>query len=134
MRNFPRHINTKVDLLNCLALVQSGALTAADLRRAINAIRATKWLHVPILAESEEVYTIPYCNEIAVGQELGNSVTVIAVTHIAGEEGPQKTEVTLSCSPGAGMLLIPNPGSPLERFGVTDADLDAMEGVLSNHE
>ena len=141
MKGFPKVLKTKEDYYNCLAMVASGELAAADLLAKID----QRYIECGVAAVEEEkkAVTVYYCDEAAVGMKFvaGDvSGTVQGVTHIqtdeaaaAGEAGNDRTALTLSKAVKAGCKVI-----ALERTdtvaGMTTDDIAALKGVLKQYE
>ena len=141
MKGFPKVLKTKEDYYNCLAMVASGELKAADLLAKIESAENQRYIECGVAAVEEEkkAVTVYYCDEAAVGMKFvaGDvSGTVQGVTHIqtdeaaaAGEAGNDRTALTLSKAVKAGCKVI-----ALERTdtvaGMTTDDIAALKGVL----
>ena len=103
MKGFPKVLKTKEDYYNCLAMVASGELAAADLLAKIESAENQRYIECGVAAVEEEkkAVTVYYCDEAAVGMKFvaGDvSGTVQGVTHIqtdeaaaAGEAGNDRT-------------------------------------------
>lgn len=142
MKGFPKVLKTKEDYYNCLAMVASGELAAADLLAKIESAENQRYIECGVAAVEEEkkAVTVYYCDEATVGMKFvaGDvSGTVQGVTHIqideaaaAGEAGNDRTALTLSKAVKAGCTVI-----ALERTdtvaGMTTDDIAALKGVLS---
>ena len=138
-------LKTKEDYYNCLAMVASGELAAADLLAKIESAENQRYIECGVAAVEEEkkAVTVYYCDEAAVGMKFvaGDvSGTVQGVTHIqtdeaaaAGEAGNDRTALTLSKAVKAGCKVI-----ALERTdtvaGMTTDDIAALKGVLKQYE
>ena len=108
MKGFPKVLKTKEDYYNCLAMVASGELAAADLLAKIESAENQRYIEcgVATVEEEKKAVTVYYCDEAAVGMKFvaGDvSGTVQGVTHIqtdeaaaAGEAGNDRTALTLS--------------------------------------
>jgi hypothetical protein len=145
MKGFPKVLKTKEDYYNCLAMVASGELEAADLLAKIESAENQRYIECGVAAVEEEkkAVTVYYCDEAAVGMKFvaGDvSGTVQGVTHIqtdeaaaAGEAGNDRTALTLSKAVKAGCKVI-----ALERTdtvaGMTTDDIAALKGVLKQYE
>ena len=118
MKGFPKVLKTKEDYYNCLAMVASGELAAADLLAKIESAENQRYIKCGVAAVEEEkkAVTVYYCDEAAVGMKFvaGDvSGTVQGVTHIqtdeaaaAGEAGNDRTALTLSKAVKAGCKVI----------------------------
>lgn len=118
MKGFPKVLKTKEDYYNCLAMVASGELAAADLLAKIESAENQRYIECGVAAVEEEkkAVTVYYCDEAAVGMKFvaGDvSGTVQGVTHIqtdeaaaAGEAGNDRTALTLSKAVKAGCKVI----------------------------
>lgn len=87
MKGFPKVLKTKEDYYNCLAMVASGELAAADLLAKIESAENQRYIECGVAAVEEEkkAVTVYYCDEAAVGMKFvaGDvSGTVQGVTHI----------------------------------------------------
>ena len=138
MKGFPKVLKTKEDYYNCLAMVASGELAAADLLAKIESAENQRYIECGVAAVEEEkkAVTVYYCDEAAVGMKFvaGDvSGTVQGVTHIqtdeaaaAGETGNDRTALTLSKAVKAGCKVI-----ALERTdtvaGMTTDDIAALK-------
>ena len=135
MKGFPKVLKTKEDYYNCLAMVASGELAAADLLAKIESAENQRYIECGVAAVEEEkkAVTVYYCDEAAVGMKF-------VVTHIqtdeaaaAGEAGNDRTALTLSKAVKAGCKVI-----ALERTdtvaGMTTDDIAALKGVLKQYE
>lgn len=145
MKGFPKVLKTKEDYYNCLAMVASGELAAADLLAKIESAENQRYIEcgVATVEEEKKAVTVYYCDEAAVGMKFvaGDvSGTVQGVTHIqtdeaaaAGEAGNDRTALTLSKAVKAGCKVI-----ALERTdtvaGMTTDDIAALKGVLKQYE
>ena len=139
MKGFPKVLKTKEDYYNCLAMVASGELAAADLLAKIESAENQRYIECGIAAVEEEkkAVTVYYCDEAAVGMKFvaGDvSGTVQGVTHIQTDEaGNDRTALTLSKAVKAGCKVI-----ALERTdtvaGMTTDDIAALKGVLKQYE
>ena len=145
MKGFPKVLKPKEDYYNCLAMVASGELAAADLLAKIESAENQRYIECGVAAVEEEkkAVTVYYCDEAAVGMKFvaGDvSGTVQGVTHIqtdeaaaAGEAGNDRTALTLSKAVKAGCTVI-----ALERTdtvaGMTTDDIAALKGVLKQYE
>lgn len=77
---------------------------------------------------------LPYCPEAAAGQTVTTSgAKIVSVNHTKDEKGePDETIVELSKTPGnVSELLIPAPVTAAARMGLSDADLEAIKGVVN---
>ena len=145
MKGFPKVLKTKEDYYNCLAMVASGELAAADLLAKIESAENQRYIECGVAAVEEEkkAVTVYYCErgsgryEIRSGRRIR---TVQGVTHIqtdeaaaAGEAGNDRTALTLSKAVKAGCKVI-----ALERTdtvaGMTTDDIAALKGVLKQYE
>lgn len=86
MKGFPKVLKTKEDYYNCLAMVASGELAAADLLAKIESAENQRYIECGVAAVEEEkkAVTVYYCDEAAVGMKFvaGDvSGTVQGVTH-----------------------------------------------------
>ncbi len=116
MKGFPKVLKTKEDYYNCLAMVASGELAAADLLAKIESAENQRYIEcgVATVEEEKKAVTVYYCDEAAVGMKFvaGDvSGTVQGVTHIqtdeaaaAGEAGNDRTALTLSKAVKAGCM------------------------------
>ena len=145
MKGFPKVLKTKEDYYNCLAMVASRELAAADLLAKIESAENQRYIECGVAAVEEEkkAVTVYYCDAAAVGMKfVAGSVsgTVQGVTHIqtdeaaaAGEAGNDRTALTLSKAVKAGCTVI-----ALERTdtvaGMTTDDIAALKGVLKQYE
>lgn len=91
MKGFPKVLKTKEDYYNCLAMVASGELAAADLLAKIESAENQRYIECGVAAVEEEkkAVTVYYCDEAAVGMKFvaGDvSGTVQGVTHIQTDE------------------------------------------------
>lgn len=144
MKGFPKTLKTKEDYYNCLAMVASGELAAADLLAKIESAERQRYIQCAVVSVEEEkkAVTVHYCDEAAVGTKYeagGVSGTVQAVTHLqtkeaeAGQQGNDATALTLSKAVPADCTVI-----ALERTatvaGMTADDITALKGVLKQYE
>ena len=142
MKGFPKVLKTKEDYYNCLAMVASGELAAADLLAKIESAENQRYIECGVAAVEEEkkAVTVYYCDEAAVGMKFvaGDvSGTVQGVTHIQTDEaaaaGETGTALTLSKAVKADCKVI-----ALERTdtvaGMTTDDIAALKGVLKQYE
>ena len=140
MKGFPKVLKTKEDYYNCLAMVASGELAAADLLAKIESAENQRYIECGVAAVEEEkkAVTVYYCDEAAVGMKFvaGDvSGTVQGVTHIQTDEaaGNDRTALTLSKAVKTGCKVI-----ALERTdtvaGMTTDDIAALKGVLKQYE
>ena len=136
MKGFPKVLKTKEDYYNCLAMVASGELAAADLLAKIESAENQRYIECGVAAVEEEkkAVTVYYCDEAAVGMKFvaGDvSGTVQGVTHIQTDEAA--AALTLSKAVKAGCKVI-----ALERTdtvaGMTTDDIAALKGVLKQYE
>ena len=69
MKGFPKVLKTKEDYYNCLAMVASGELAAADLLAKIESAENQRYIECGVAAVEEEkkAVTVYYCDEAAVG-------------------------------------------------------------------
>lgn len=143
MKGFPKVLKTKEDYYNCLAMVASGELKAADLLAKIESAENQRYIECGVAAVEEEkkAVTVYYCDEAAVGMKFvagGVSGTVQGVTHIQTDEAAaagenDRTALTLSKAVKEGCTVI-----ALERTdtvaGMTTDDIAALKGVLKQYE
>lgn len=145
MKGFPKTLKTKEDYYNCLAMVASGELGAADLLAKIENVERQRYIQCAIVetAEEKKAVTVYYCDEAVVGMKFtAGSITgtITALTHIqseeaqaAGNEANDRTALTLSKAVGADNMVI-----GLERAvtvaGMTTDDIAALKGVLRQYE
>ena len=119
MKGFPKVLKTKEDYYNCLAMVASGELAAADLLAKIESAENQRYIECGVAAVEEEkkAVTVYYCDEAAA----------------AGEAGNDRTALTLSKAVKTGCKVI-----ALERTdtvaGMTTDDIAALKGVLKQYE
>ena len=73
MKGFPKVLKTKEDYYNCLAMVASGELAAADLLAKIESAENQRYIECGVAAVEEEkkAVTVYYCDEAAVGMKFG---------------------------------------------------------------
>lgn len=95
MKGFPKVLKTKEDYYNCLAMVASGELAAADLLAKIESAENQRYIECGVAAVEEEkkAVTVYYCDEAAVGMKFvaGDvSGTVQGVTHIQTRGGKRQ--------------------------------------------
>ena len=137
MKGFPKVLKTKEDYYNCLAMVASGELAAADLLAKIESAENQRYIECGVAAVEEEKKAVTVCMKFVAGDVSG---TVQGVTHIqtdeaaaAGEAGNDRTALTLSKAVKAGCKVI-----ALERTdtvaGMTTDDIAALKGVLKQYE
>lgn len=144
MKGFPKTLKTKEDFYNCLAMVTSGELAAADLLAKIESTEKQRFIQCAVVKVDEEkkAVTVNYCDEVKVGTKYeagGVSGTVQAVTHLKTKEaeemqqGNDRTALTLSKAITADCTVI-----ALERTetvaGMTTDDIAALKGVLKQYE
>ena len=72
MKGFPKVLKTKEDYYNCLAMVASGELAAADLLAKIESAENQRYIECGVAAVEEEkkAVTVYYCDEAAVGMKI----------------------------------------------------------------
>ena len=145
MKGFPKTLRTKEDYYNCLAMVASGELTAADLLEKIESLEKQRYIQCAVIevAAEKKAVTIHYCDEAAVGMKfVAGAVTgtVTAVAHAksaeaeaAGEQGNDKTALTLSKSIDAANGLIGLETTD-KVAGMNTDDINALKGVLKQYE
>lgn len=144
MKGFPKTLKTKEDYYNCLAMVATGELLAADLLKKVESLEKQRYIQCAVVsAEAEKkTVTVYYCDEAAPGMafKVGDiSGTITGVSHIrteeaaAGEEGNDRTVLTLSKS-----ISMENTVIQLENAvavaGMTTDDITALKGVLKQYE
>lgn len=145
MKGFPKTLKTKEDYYNCLAMVASGELGAADLLAKIENVERQRYIQCAIVetAEEKKAVTVYYCDEAVVGMKFtAGSITgtITALTHIqseeaqaAGDEANDRTALTLSKA-----VSVDNAVIGLERTvtvaGMTTDDIAALKGVLRQYE
>ena len=78
MKGFPKVLKTKEDYYNCLAMVASGELAAADLLAKIESAENQRYIECGVAAVEEEkkAVTVYYCDEAAVGMKFDDNVRV----------------------------------------------------------
>lgn len=145
MKGFPKTLKTKEDYYNCLAMVASGELVAADLLEKIENVERQRYIQCAIAAVAEEkkAVTVYYCDEAAAGMNftVGSITgTVTAVTHIQSEEAQaagdgenDRTALTLSKAVGADNTVI-GLEKAVTVAGMTTDDIAALKGVLRQYE
>lgn len=145
MKGFPKTLSTKEDYYNCLAMVASGELTAADLLEKIESLERQRYIQCAIIEAEEEkkAATIYYCDEAAVGMAFVSGDvhgTVTAVTHMqsdeqaaTGEQGNDRTVLTLSKGIAADSVVIGLQTTD-KVAGMTADDITALKGVLKQYE
>ena len=136
MKGYPKTLQTKADLLHLIALAQTpdSGITKAEIEDSLARIDYGANLHVPIKSEDVKSCVLPYCPEAAVGQTVTTSgAKIVSVSHTKDEKGePDETIVELSKATGnASELLIPAPVTAAARLGLSDADLEAIKGVVN---
>jgi hypothetical protein len=143
MKGFPKILGTGADLLNCLAMVQAGALDKDDLTQAIAAIEEREYITIPIFDTSNGRKTVVVmdCGELAAGVGVKNTVegtTIVTVERqeqdpeAAPDNTPSYATVTLSKALSADMsvLKITAPADPYESLGVDRSEVNAIKEVL----
>ena len=117
MKGFPKVLKTKEDYYNCLAMVASGELAAADLLAKIESAENQRYIECGVAAGTVQGVTHIQTDEAAA----------------AGEAGNDRTALTLSKAVKAGCKVI-----ALERTdtvaGMTTDDIAALKGVLKQYE
>ena len=136
MKGYPKTLQTKEDFLHLIALAQTpdSGITKAEIEESLSRIDYGANLHVPIKSADGKSCVLPYCPEAAVGQTVTTSgAKIISVNHTKDEKGePDETIVELSKATGnASELLIPAPVTAAARMGLSDADLEAIKGVVN---
>lgn len=139
MRNFPKNLKTKEDIYNCLEMVRAGELRAADLVKAITKIKNQNYTNAIITAMSDDRKTVTtnYLAEADNGSraKVGSVVaTIKSVTHIESEPDEQgntsfvSSEITISKAgtKGAEVFALEKTPSVYDKYGVTEAELDAI--------
>ena len=130
MKGYPKTLQTKADLLHLIALAQTpdSGITKAEIEDSLARIDYGANLHVPIKSADGKSCVLPYCPEAAAGQTVTTSgAKIISVNHTKDE-----TIVELSKTPGnVSELLIPAPVTAAARMGLSDADLEAIKGVVN---
>lgn len=139
MQGYPKHIGTGQDLLNCLALVQTGQLEAADLKADLEAVQARAWLRLPVvvLADDRKSVTLRYCSEATVGSAISTGAKITGLTVVTDEDGsPAETVLTFSRAlpEGTTEVYIRNPVDPYEALGTTEENVRSIMEVLRNYE
>jgi hypothetical protein len=142
MKGFPKILGTGADLLNCLAMVQTGALPKEELEQAISAIEEREYITIPIFEASNGRKTIVVmdCGELGQGVEVENTTatTIAAVERpdpdpdAAPSDAPVYATVTLSKALAAdrAVLRVKSPVSPYEALGMAKSDVSAVKEVL----
>lgn len=145
MKGFPKTLSTKEDYYNCLAMVASGELAAADLLEKIESLERQRYIQCAVIeaATEKKAVTIHYCDEAAVGMAFvaGDITgTVTAVTHMQSEEqtareeqGNDRTVLTLSKGIAADSVVIGLQTTD-KVAGMTADDITALKGVLKQYE
>lgn len=136
MKGYPKTLQTKEDLLNLIALARTpdSGITKAEIEDSLARIDYGANLHVPIKSADGKSCVLPYCPEAAVGQTVTTSgAKIVSVSHTKDEKSePDETIVELSKATGnASELLIPAPVTAAARMGLSDADLEAIKGVVN---
>lgn len=139
MRNFPKNLKTRDDIYNCLEMVRAGELDASDLEKAINKIKNQNYIAAPIveLSADRKNVTTNYLAEADEGSRAKAGsvvVTIKSLTHIESEPDEQgkttfaKTEIVISkaASSGAEVFYLEKIPPVYDRYGVTEAELDAI--------
>ena len=108
MKNMPRKLNTKQDILNCLELVKTDAnYKAADLLKLLDALINRNFIIAVIdeISSDRKTVTLKYCAEAIVNGNVesnGTTLKIKSVEHIDGEPDDQgnvskeSTKVVLS--------------------------------------
>ncbi len=145
MKGFPKILRTKEDYYNCLAMVASGELAAADLLAKIESLERQRYIQCAVIevAAEKKAVTIHYCDEAAAGMKfVAGEITgtVTAVTHTqseeqqaAGEQGNDRTALTLSKSIDSTSMVI-GLETANTAAGMTADDINALKGVLKQYE
>lgn len=136
MKGYPKTLQTKEDLLHLIALAQTpdSGITKAEIEGSLARIDYGANLHVPIKSTDGKSCVLPYCPEAAVGQTVtASGAKIVSVSHTKDEKGEaDETIVELSKATGnASELLIPAPVTAAARMGLSDADLEAIKGVVN---
>lgn len=136
MKGYPKTLQTKEDLLHLIALAQTpdSGITKAEIEDSLARIDYGANLHVPIKSADGKSCVLLYCPEAAAGQTVTTSgAKIVSVNHTKDEKGePDETIVELSKTPGnVSELLIPAPVTAAARMGLSDADLEAIKGVVN---
>ena len=147
MRGFPKKVATGQDLLNCLALVQAGELTANDLAEAIQQIEERKYITVPILSLSADRKTVKtmQCAEAISGARIKNhTATTITAAETADDEteptagGVEATKITTIVLskplPEAATEIKIAARDPFAEIGTTETLINSIKGVLASYE
>lgn len=145
MKGFPKTLSTKEDYYNCLAMVASGELTAADLLEKIESLERQRYIQCAVIkAEKEKkAATIYYCDEATVGMAFVSgdvAGTITEVIHMQsdeqaadGERGNDRTVLTLSKGIDTGSTVIGLQTAD-KVAGMTADDITALKGVLKQYE
>ena len=133
MKGFPKVLKTKEDYYNCLAMVASGELAAADLLAKIESAENQRYIECGVAAVEEEkkAVTVYYCDEAAVGMKFvaGDvSGTVQGVTHIQTDEAAAAGEAGKT---GCKVIALERTDTVA---GMTTDDIAALKGVLKQYE
>ena len=136
MKGYPKTLQTKADLLHLIALAQTpdSEITKAEIEDSLARIDYGANLHIPIKSADGKSCVLPYCPETTAGQTVTTSgAKIVSVNHTKDEKGePDETIVELSKTPGnVSELLIPAPVTAAARMGLSDADLEAIKGVVN---
>ena len=133
MRNLPKILKTKQDILNCYHLVKDKGYDAKGFFKLLTGIRNRNYLITPIdeLSEDRKTVTIAYCNEAVVGGIVSSNeqdISILSVEHIDGDTEDEmsgtipkvKTIITLE-SPmkeNAQTLFLQNTPTVYEEYGI----------------
>lgn len=146
MRGFPKVIQTKQDIYNCLALVKNGEFNKEDLIFHLDSIDNMSYNKIPILSilADSKCVVVNYCPEISTDSEvyLGDAIIVkiVSVEHDQilpnqmDSENSTKTRIYIDELPKAGQtetyLKVRKDYNEYMRLSITKEEIDVIRREL----
>lgn len=141
MKNLPRNLNTKQDILNCFELVKTNGeeYSASEFLELLKTLRNRNYIIALIdeISNDRKTVTLKYCAEATVDGKVqsGNAtLTIKSVEHIDGEPDDQgvvskeSTKVVLSgaLADNYTHLYIENANSIYDILDITKEEFDTI--------
>lgn len=79
MIGFPKRLNTKQDIINCIDLVKLGKLSAIDMVNELTRIINIMYIKLPIVSKLENEVTIVHCSELEVGMITRDGMNILKI-------------------------------------------------------
>jgi hypothetical protein len=125
MHGLPKVLQTRADIENVTEMAKLGQLPKAGAQKLMEAIQNRATLKAPIVSAVGVNVTVMYLPEAQISGQ-GNGITITAIEHHEGEDGPETTTLTLASALPDGTAAV-EIASPVDMYAEVGTTADEIE-------